>query len=188
MAKTSLKLLAVCLLLLLFTSCHVFNRWRGPCSIWPLPEPSADGGTPVAQNFTSAEGRFRIGLPGAYVKVGDDKTVFDWYILNVGSVHLQYFDYAQVVDTPEVSEGFLKQLRDFVASKRPSGQVEVDAAITLSGHPGREIRIRDDSGTQIDRLYLAGNRLYIASVFVSKRLDCKLGSAVKVLDTFEITE
>ena len=187
MTHTFLKLLTGCLLLLLFTSCHVFDRWRGPCSIWPLPEPT--GGTPVTQKFTSAEGRFRIGLPGAYQNAGDEnKTNFTWFILNVGSIHIQYFDYGQVVDTPDVSESFLKQLREMVVSRRPAGKVEADSAITLSGYRGREIRMRDNSGTQIDRIYLAGNRLYIASVFVSTRLDCKLGEAVKVLDTFEITE
>jgi len=128
-------------------------------------------------------------LPGAYEIAGnEDKKDFDWFILNVGAVHVKYFDYAQVVDTPEVSESVLKQLRDLIVSKRPSGQVEVDSAITLSGHPGRELKITDDTGTQIDRIYLAGNRLYAVSVFVSKRLDCKLGSAVEVLNTFEITE
>jgi hypothetical protein len=186
MAKTFLKPLAVCLLLLLFTSCHVFDRWRGPCSFWPLPEPTGGGGTPIPQNFTSEKGRFRICLPRAYEN--DDKTDFDWFIINVGAFKVRYFDHAEVLDTPEVSESFLKKLRDLVVSKRPSGQVEVDAAITLSGHPGREIRITDDTGTQIDRIYLAGNRLYIVSVFVSKRLDCKLGAAVEVLNTFEITE
>ena len=185
MVKTILKLVAGCLLLLLLTSCHFFDRWRGPCSIWPLPEPS--GGTPVTQNFTSAKGRFRIGLPGRDENA-EDKKDFNWFILNMGQVHVEYFDYDQVVDTPEVSENLLKQLRDVAVSKRPAGQVEVDSAITLAGHPGRELRLRDDSGTQIDRMYLAGNRLYVVSVFVSTSLHCRLGSAVKVLDTFEITE
>jgi len=184
-----LKILVLCLLLLTVTSCHFFDRWRGPCSIWPLPEPTIGSGTPVAQNFRSAEGRFRIGLPEPYVKpANEDEQEFNWFLLHVGAVHVQYFDYGQAVDTPEISESLLKRLRDQVVSKRPSGKIEVDAPITLSGHPGRELKIRDDTGTQIDRIYLAGNRLYIASVFVSTRLDCKLGDAVAVLDTFEITE
>ena len=147
------------------------------------------GGTPVAQNFTSAEGRFRIGLPRGNEKVrNEEEKEFKWFILNAGEFRIKYFDQAQVVDTPEVSESLLNNLGDLAVSKRPSGQLEVDSAITLSGHPGREIRLRDETGTQVDRIYLAGNRIYVVSVFVSKRLHCKLDSAVKVMDTFEITE
>jgi hypothetical protein len=147
-----------------------------------------EGGTPVEQNFASAEGRFRIGLPRGNEKAGNEKKEFTWFIMNAGQFHIRYSDHAHVLDTPEVSESYLKQLRDLIVSKRPNGQLEVDSAITLAGHPGREVRLRDDTGTQIDRIYLAGNRIYIVSVFVPKRLHCKLGSAVKVMDTFEITE
>jgi hypothetical protein len=117
-----------------------------------------------------------------------DKKEFKWFIINQGQFFINYYDYPQVVDTPEISESLLNQLRDLVVSKRPNGQLEVDSPITLAGHPGREIRMSDDTGTQVDRIYLAGNRLYVVSVFVPGSLDCKLGSAVKVLDTFEITE
>ena len=181
---TFLKILTLCLLLLTMTSCQLIARWRGPCSIWPMPPP--EGGERVTQTFSSTEGRFRFGVPGG--NDVNDKKEYKWFIINQGQFYIAYYDYPQVVDTPEVSESFLNQLRDLVVSKRPEGRLEVDSAITLSGHPGREIRIRDETGTQIDRLYLAGNRLYIVSVFVYKSLDCKLESAVKVLDTFEITE
>lgn len=180
-----LKILVLCFLALTLTSCQMFHRWRGPCSIWPMPLP--EGGKPVARDFSSAEGRFRIGLSSGG-NAASDKKDFRWLILNVGEFHVNYHDYSQVVDTPEVSEGLLNQLRDLVVSKRPSGQLEGDSIITLSGHPGREIKMRDDTGIQLDRLYLAGNRLYVVSVFIPKDLDCKLGSAVKVLDSFEITE
>lgn len=148
-----------------------------------MPNPA--GGTPVTQTFSSTEGRFRFGMPGG--NDGSDKKEFKWFIINQGQFYVNYYDYPQVVDTPEVSDGLLKQLRDLIVSKRPNGKLEVDAPITLSGHPGREIKMRDETGTQVDRIYLAGNRLYVVSVFVSERLGCKLEPAVKVLDTFEIT-
>lgn len=144
------------------------------------------GGTLVTQTFSSSEGRFRFGVPG-----GNDvsnKQEFQWFIINQGQFYIKYYDYPQVVDTPEVSENLLKKLRDLVVSNRPNGQLEVDSPLTLAGHPGRELRIRDETGTQVDRIYLAGNRLYVVRAFVSMSLDCKLASAVKVLDTFEITE
>ena len=152
-----------------------------------MPEPS--GGTPVTQDFASAEGRFRIGLPGQGMRTAvAGKQDFTWFVFNLGQFYLKYYDYPQAVDTPEVSERLLKQLGNLIVSKRPTGQLEGDSALTLSGHPGREIRIRDETGIQVDRIYLAGNRMYIVSVFVTKSWDCKLGSALKVLDTFEITE
>jgi hypothetical protein len=117
-----------------------------------------------------------------------DKKEFKWLIINLGEFYVNYYDYPQVVETPEVSESLLNRLRDLIVSKRPNGQLEVDSVITLSGHPGREIRMRDDTGIQVDRIYLAGNRLYVVSVFIVRRLDCKLGSAMRVLDTFQITE
>ncbi|HKS09501.1 MAG TPA: hypothetical protein VJS13_08150 [Pyrinomonadaceae bacterium] len=146
-----------------------------------------EGGTPVVLDFASAEGRFRIGLYGDGNREPEKKN-FKWLIINQGQFYVEYHDYPQAVDTPEVSENLLKQLRDLVVSKRPGGQLEVDSLLTLSGHPGREIRMRDETGIQVDRIYLAGNRMYIVGVFIPKSLDCKLGSAVKVLDTFEITE
>ena len=150
--------------------------------------PNPEGGTPVTQTFSSTEGRFRFGLPGGEKTGNDDRKDFKWFIINLGEFHVNYYDSDRVLDTPDVSEANLKQLRDMVVSKRPNGKLEVDSPITLSGHPGRELRMKDDTGTQIDRMYLAGNRIYVVSVFVSERLGCKLEPAVKVLDTFEITE
>lgn len=180
-----LKTLGVCLLLLTSTSCHLLWKWRGPCSFWPMPDPAASGER-FPQTFTSAEGRFRIGLPGRNDRPAADRT-FNWFVFNLGDYHVSYHDGAQVLDTPELSETVLNRIRDAALSKRP-GQLELDSAISLSGHPGREVRIRNEKGIQVDRIYLSGSRVYIVSVFVPKSLDCKLGSAVKVLDTFEITE
>lgn len=149
-----------------------------------MPMPA--GGEPVTQTFSSTEGRFRFGMPGG--NDVSDKKEFKWFVFNQGQFYINYYDYPQVVDTPEVSDDLLKQLRDMVVSKRPNGQLEVDSPITLSNHPGREIRMRDETGIQVDRIYLAGNRLYVVGVFVSRSLDCKLASAVKTLDTFAITE
>lgn len=180
-----LKLLVVSFVLLPLTSCHLL---RGPCGFWPAPEPSAGSRVP-SQTFSSVEGRFRIGLPGTNEKVETEankkRSTFKWFVLNRGQYLISYFDGPEVADTPEGNETILNNVRNLALSKRP-GQVEADSSISLSGHPGRELRIRDETGTQIDRYYLAGNRLYVVSVFIPKSLACKIGSAVKVLDTFEI--
>jgi hypothetical protein len=188
MKANILKTLAVCFILLTSTSCHLMWRWRGPCSFWPMPDPPVSG-EKLPQTFTSVDGRFRFGLPRVDEAVDDGKGIktFKWFVINVGQFQVGYFDAAGVVDTPDVSKRVLDNLRDSITSKA-QGQLEVDTDLNLAGHPGREIRIKDDGGMQIQRFYLAGNRIYSASVFVAKRLDCKLDSAVKVLDTFEITE
>lgn len=154
-----------------------------------MPEPPVSE-EKLPQTFTSVDGRFRFRLPSKDDKAVDDgkgiKT-FKWFVINQGQFQVNYFDAGRVVDTPDVSKTVLDNLRDSITAKA-SGQLEVDTDLSLAGHPGREIRIRDDGGVQIQRFYLAGNRIYSVGVFVSKSLDCKLDSAVKVLDTFETTE
>ena len=182
----TLKIFLVCLLLLTSTSCHYFARWRGPCSIWPLPPP--EGGTPVTRDFSSAEGRFRIGLPGREDIPGaepykNDKT-FKWFIINQAQFQIVYVDRETLVDTPENSQAILAKAREISSSR---GKLTADSEISASGHPGREFRMETEGGTQIDRIYLAGNRVYLLNVFVPKSWHCKVPSAVKVLDTFEIT-
>lgn len=184
--KAFLQLLAVCLLLVTSTSCQVFNRWRGPCSMFPMPEP--EGGTPVAENFASAEGRFRIGLPGrtaASTEAETDSKTFNWVIINQGQFQIFYLDRERAVDTPGFSETLLNKFRDDASSR---GKLVKESQITLSGHPGREFRLDRNASTVIERVYLAGNRIYVVAVLVPQNLSCKVGSAVKVLDTFEITE
>ncbi|HSD45507.1 MAG TPA: hypothetical protein VLB87_02760 [Pyrinomonadaceae bacterium] len=110
---------------------------------------------------------------------------FKWFLLNVGQVHILYFDGANSVDTPDVSQRILDNFRNQVSTH---GKLVADLELNLSGHPGREFKVRNDGGTQIDRIYLAGNRVYIVSVFVLDSLSCKMGEAVKVLDTFEIID
>lgn len=179
------KILVLCLLLLMLTSCQQIARWRGPCSIWPLPPP--EGGTPVTQNFASAEGRFRIGLPGggAGTAAENETKTFKWFILDQGQFQIAYVDRETPADTPENSQAILDKAREISSSR---GKLTVDAEVSASGHAGREFRMETEGGTQIDRIYLAGNRVYILNVFVPKSWHCKVPSAVKVLDTFEITE
>ncbi len=178
-----LKILVLCLLLLTLTSCHYVARLRGPCSIWPMPEP--EGSRAVTQTFSSNEGRFRIGLPDRSEPAAEGNTkTFKWLIINVGAYQVFFVDREVAVDTPEVSEALFKRFRESASSH---GKL-TDSEISISGHPGREFRTEDDGGTRIERIYLAGNRIYVVSVFVPKSMDCKIGSAAKVLDTFEIID
>lgn len=148
----------------------------------PLPE----GGTPVTRTFSSTEGRFRIGLPDAArgEAVANGMT-FKWVIINQADYQIVYVDRETPADTPENSQAILDKAREISSSR---GKLTVDAEVSASGRPGREFRVETDGGTKIDRIYLAGNRVYILNVFVPKDWYCKVPSTVKILDTFEITE
>ena len=179
-----LKILAVCFLLLTLTSCQQIARWRGPCSIWPMDGPG--GGTPVTRDFSSAEGRFRIGLPGREEIPGAEPNKdFKWFIINQGQFQIVYVDRDTPADTPENSQAIFNNARNIATSH---GQLTGESELSASGHPGREYRVKTDGGTQIERVYLAGNRVYVLVVFVPESWSCKVDSAVKVLDTFEITQ
>ena len=144
-----------------------------------------EGGTPVTLNFSSAEGRFRIGLPSsAGTEAGENSKTFKWLIINQAEYQIAYVDRETPADTPENSQAILTKAREISSSR---GKLTADTEISASGHSGREFRIETGGGTQIDRVYLAGNRVYLLSVFVPKSWYCKVPSAVKVLDTFEIT-
>lgn len=151
----------------------------------PLAHAGTVRGTPVTETFSSAEGRFRIGLPGKAGAAEGDKKTFKWLIINDGQYQIFYLDRDRAVDTPDISPTILDNFRDIISSH---GKLTADSEISLAGYPGREFRTEADGGTQIDRIYLAGNRIYVVTVFVPKSLACKVGSAVKVLDTFEIIE
>jgi hypothetical protein len=144
-------------------------------------------GTPLPQTFSSPEGRFKIGLPPAREKI-DDATgtrSFEWFIINHGIFRVLYLDRDWPVDTPETIESILNNSRNLVLSR---GQLVSESELKLANHPGREFRVKSDGGIEVNRVYIVGNRVYVTDVFIAKRLDCKLDSAVKVLDTFEISE
>jgi hypothetical protein len=154
--------------------------------VWPYPDPPVTG--EILQPFSSAEGRFRFGLPATYetpAAANNDTKTFKWFVLNVGQFQVLYFDSHRTVDMPDVSKTILDDLGNKASSH---GKLIAESELNLSGHPGREVRVRSEKGTDIYRIYLAGNRVYVVNVFISDRLSCKLDSAVKVLDTFEIVD
>ena len=183
------KILVLCLLLLTLTSCHYYRQLRGPCSFWPLHEDLPVSSQSIPQDFTSAEGRFRIHLPPTNGKTDAGASyvgqTFEWFIFNVGQYHITYSDRDWALDAPEVSESILNNFRNLLSSR---GKLVVDSETSVSGHRGREFRVKVEGGTQIQRVFLAGNRYYVVGLFVSDRLECKIPSAVQTLDTFEITE
>ena len=177
---------------LFFLSATACYRFRSPCY---GPDIDSALGKPV-EPFSSAEGRFRIGLPATKPSPVDSKDTtqhqnkvvqFRWLVLNQGQYEVTYFDSDHDLENSENSLVLLDKLRDSLLSKRP-GQLEVDRDLKLSGHPGREVRIRDDHGLNIVRFYLAGQRTYLISIFVPRKLDCAMDGVERILDSFKLID
>ena len=160
----------------------------------PTPDPPAS--SVPAQTFLSTEGRFKVGLPPRAAEKPDsydgpkehiETTRYRWFVANHGQYQINYSDSARILENAEDSERIFDNLRDLLLSKG-AGHLEADLELKLAGHPGREIRIKDGSGTNIQRFYLVGHRMYTVSVFVPSKLECALESVVKVLDSFELVE
>ena len=112
-------------------------------------------------------------------------TTFRWFILNRGTYEVSYIEHAEDLENARDSAEIFDKLRDIYLSKGP-GNLEVDKDLMLSGHPGREVKIKDDKGINLYRVYLVGNRMYTVHAFVPIGLECGLESVEKVLDSFEL--
>jgi len=105
--------------------------------------------------------------------------------LNQARYEISYWDFANNVETSGNTQAFFDRLRDS-ASAKATAQLEVDKDLSLSGHPGRELRFRDDTALSIQRYYVVGNRLYAVAAVVPHKLDCALERVVQTLDSFEL--
>lgn len=174
-----LKPLILSVTFLTLTACY-----RSPCD-GPIPE----GGQVLEQSFSSPDGGFKIGLPPTQplpqAQNNFQTTQFSWLILNHGRYEVSYTDYGEDLEHTRDAAEIFDKLRDIFLSKGP-GNLEVDKDLMLSGHPGREVKIKDDQGINIRRFYLVGHRMYSVDAFIPIKLECALESAVKVLDSFEL--
>jgi hypothetical protein len=160
------------------------------------PIPDSPASSIPAQTFSSSEGRFKIGLPPRAADKPEsydgskghiETTRYKWFVLNHGQYQVSYSDSDRILENATDNKRIFDNLRDLLLSKG-AGHLEGDLQLKLAGHPGREIRIKDGSGINIQRFYLVGQRMYTVSVFVPSRLECALQSVVKVLDSFELVE
>ncbi|HSK62652.1 MAG TPA: hypothetical protein VK893_02385 [Pyrinomonadaceae bacterium] len=119
---------------------------------------------------------------------GENDKSFKLFVLNRGQFEVRYIDGERELEAPDVSEPIIDNLRNFARSKG-QGRFEVDSEIRLAGHPGRELRFRDERGLLIQRIYLVRKRMYLVTVFVPDRMvGCATEDVVKTLDTFELIE
>ena len=178
------KIVIAALFFLSATACY---RFRSPCD---GPDIDMAVGKSL-EPFSSPEGRFAIGLPATRVApvdpndATDNRMVqFKWLVINEGQYEVSYMDSDRELENREDNQVVFDKLKDTMLSKGP-GQLEVDKDLKLSGHPGREIRIRDDHGLNIMRFYLAGQRLYTVRAFVPRKLDCAMEGVERNLNSFK---
>lgn len=145
----------------------------------PIPDPPAS--SIPAQTFSSAEGRFKIGLPPRAADKSEsydgsrghiETTRYKWFILNQGQYQVSYSDSDRILENASDSERIFDNLRDKLLSKG-AGHLEGDLELKLAGHPGREVKIKDESGINIQRFYLVGKRMYTVSVFVPSKWNAR---------------
>jgi WD40 repeat protein len=129
-----------------------------------------DEDTSTWKEFVSAEGRFRVLLPGEperktqqiptpmgactlYAFVWENKRR-DFALL------VSYNDYPPVVNGAPPDQ-VLDGVRDGVVMGTPGARLNGEQRITLHGYPGREVRVDiPGKGTLRNRMYLVQNRLY----------------------------
>lgn len=148
----------------------------------------------LQQTFTSTEGRFKIGLPPVTAAKSESnngqKAVsqairYKWIALNLGRFEVSYYDGNRKLDDPSVSKTILDNLRNAIMSNG-KGKLQLDKEVMIGSFPGREVKIKNDSGINILRFYLVESRLYTVSVFIPIKLECAVKGATNVLDTFEL--
>ena len=166
---------------------------RVKCGELP-PIPDSPASSIPAQTFSSSEGGFKIGLPPRAAEKPEsydgpkgriETTSYRWFVLNHGQYQVSYLDSDRILENAADNDRIFDNLRDLLLSKGP-GHLEGDLELKLAGHPGREIKIKDKSGINIQRFYLVGQRMYTVSAFVPSKLECALDSVIKVLDSFEL--
>ena len=178
-----LKVILLSILVLSMARCSRLD----PCA----PAPMGGTSSALPQTFTSVEGRFKIGLPPTEKSPPDaeipNDNSFKWNIVNRGMFWVSYFDSPTAVEAPGVSEPYLDQIREAVKSQT-KGQLEVDSAITLAGHPGHELRFRTKHSVLIERIYLVNKRMYSVRAFVPDDWNCGFDDTMKIIDSFELIE
>ena len=168
------------LLVLSQTACY-----RSPCAPPLLFTPSEKG---LEKSFTSVEGKFKIDMPPPQktpTPESDGSIKYGWLIVNRGQFQVRYSDYENDLEHIHNTDGFFDRLRDLYLAKNP-GQIENDQELSLSGHPGRALRIRREKFIELLRLYAVKNRLYWVTAVIPIKLECALADAEASVASFEL--
>lgn len=148
-------------------------------------------------SFTSLDGRFIVGLPkliAAYRPVSFDSPAgrvtgqtFTWSTAQ-GDFVIAYVDRPESLEAN--SKFFLDSLRDSVAAKarEGKGELRIDKEFTLGTRPGRELRFELPESLLVMRLVIDKQRLYQATLSLTKARAAQEAAGVAILDSFRLLD
>jgi hypothetical protein len=151
-------------------------------------------GTLAWQDFSSPEGRFSVTMPGTpqqsrYIegRLENQVQVHQFQVLvhsrDVG-YHVHYFD----LPAPVREGPFFARLHDSILSDFPNGRLTNERQIEANGHRGREYIISiPPQITVVRRIFVAGNRIYFATVSGSN-LNVASPDVNRFFDSFKISD
>ncbi|HZG54433.1 MAG TPA: hypothetical protein VEZ40_20195 [Pyrinomonadaceae bacterium] len=183
------------LLLILFLSCPTLTSAQGfKVESRNSPPPSS---LKSSETFTSLEGRFTIALaqqisgfrgisfdtPKGKVTAGDS---YSWK-LDGAQFEVSYIDKNKTPNAAADGKEFLRIISEGVVAQAGSknGTVLNNTDITLSGNPGREIRIEFPQFFVINRVYAVGDRIYQITA-VHKKEPKLTESTNEILESFKV--
>jgi hypothetical protein len=150
-----------------------------------------------AENFTSLEGRFTVGLPKQIsgfsgvtfdtpkgkVAAGDS---YSWRLAGA-QYEISYIDKSMTPRASADSKELMRGLSEGVVAQAASqeGKVLHNGEVTASGLPGREVRVEFPQMYVINRVVAAGDRIYQITA-VLKKDTRTLEAANRVLDSFRV--
>lgn len=178
-----------------------FGQTVKPSGVPPSP-PAVEYNPSAWREFSSEKGRFSVLLPGTPfertipldTKIGKLDTVNFILGSSSASYAVSYIDYPVFIEDPSIVKRALDAGRDG-AVQRVQGTLIEEKEISLSGHPGRYIKVRvGEGGITRSRLYVVGKRVYTLIFIVDE--DGASATAVRshedisarFLDSFKLLE
>jgi outer membrane lipoprotein-sorting protein len=143
--------------------------------------------------FLSPEGGFEVLMPGPPVsqtltlQMQMGTIVHRSHIAHKGGITcvIDYADIPKASAEPDGAKALFDQARDeFI--KESQGKMLSERSVSLSGHPGREIKVGLYGGEAILRFYLAGERFYQLAITIPDRTEKSESEIEKFFSSFKI--
>ncbi|MFL6209800.1 MAG: energy transducer TonB [Pyrinomonadaceae bacterium] len=161
------------------------------------PAPSATRPNELQQVFMTTEGGFTIALPdpptrdeprpGGSEKAGTAGRTYSWFT-NAGAYYVNYYDSFPGPVGPIDSGQVLDGLQEMIL-KTVGGKLLAQTAMVLDWYAGRELRVENDKGFYIFRLFPVRQRLYQLTAFFPKSMnvtEAQQAAAARTLDSFRL--
>jgi hypothetical protein len=148
---------------------------------------------PAWSEFSTAEGRFKVLMPGIPVsqtltlEMHNARIVHHSYLSSKRGVTcvVDYVDLAPEVVDPNHAKILFDEARDqFI--KDSQGKLATETPISLEGYPGREVRLHVYGGEAVARFYLVGDRFYQLAIIAANPAPNPNGEIDNFFSSFKI--